>query len=118
MGCRAPARLVNRERVRLVWAVLRLRHPLLASSVKMHDYDDVRFMCVACSHQLVTVFDITDRYLVPRSVEHALDLADLNLEYRAQAKDGKVLQAPGVHMCDEYHRAHRFIPEWPQDTVE
>jgi hypothetical protein len=67
----------------------------------MHDYDDVRFMYVACSHQLVTVFDITDRYLVPRSVEHALDLADLNLEYRAQAKDGKILQAPGVHMFDE-----------------
>lgn len=44
LGCRAPTRLVNRERVRLVWTILRLRHPLLASTVKMHNYDDVRFV--------------------------------------------------------------------------
>jgi len=36
----------------------------------MRDYDDVRFV-----------------YLAPRSAEHALDLADINLEYRTQTKD-------------------------------
>lgn len=34
------------ERVRTVWAILRLRHPMLASRVVMHDYDDVRFVYV------------------------------------------------------------------------
>ena len=40
----APERIVRRARVRMVWAILRIRHPLLASKVVMHDYDDVRFV--------------------------------------------------------------------------
>ena len=35
---------MTRERVRVVWAILRQRHPLLAATVEMHDYDDVRFV--------------------------------------------------------------------------
>ncbi|RDB28633.1 hypothetical protein Hypma_015825 [Hypsizygus marmoreus] len=70
LGCRAPLRLVEHERVRLVWAILRTRHPLLASSVEMHTYDDVRFV-----------------YLPPRSIKNALEDAGHNLEYRSQDKD-------------------------------
>ncbi len=33
-------------RVRAAWAILRMRHPLLASRVVMRDYDDVRFVYV------------------------------------------------------------------------
>lgn len=44
LGFRAPEDLVKRSRVALVWAILRLRHPLLASRVVLHDYDDVRFV--------------------------------------------------------------------------
>src|ERR1700733_13989323 len=46
LGFRAPERLVGRERIRLVWAILRNRHSLLASKVEMKDYDDVRFVYV------------------------------------------------------------------------
>ena len=44
LGFKAPERLVTRARVRAVWAILRLRHPLLAAHAQMQDYDDVRFV--------------------------------------------------------------------------
>ena len=44
LGFNAPAHLVSRPRVRSVWAILRLRHPLLSAHAQMHDYDDVRFV--------------------------------------------------------------------------
>ena len=44
LGFRAPSHLVERSHVSLVWAIMRVRHPLLASKVKMNEYDDVRFM--------------------------------------------------------------------------
>ena len=44
LGFKAPVHVMTRERVRVVWAILRQRHPLLAASVEMHDYDDVRFV--------------------------------------------------------------------------
>lgn len=46
LGFKAPERLCRKARVRAVWAIMRMRHPLLASKVSMHDYDDVRFSCV------------------------------------------------------------------------
>ena len=44
LGFHAPSHLVERSHVSLVWAIMRVRHPLLASKVKMNEYDDVRFM--------------------------------------------------------------------------
>ena len=44
LGFKAPNYIMTRERVRVVWAILRQRHPLLAATVEMHDYDDVRFV--------------------------------------------------------------------------
>ncbi|CCM03131.1 uncharacterized protein FIBRA_05252 [Fibroporia radiculosa] len=70
LGFHAPERLVRRARVCIVWAILRLRHPLLSASVEMHDYDDVRFL-----------------YDAPSSVDAALASANANLEYRADTKD-------------------------------
>ncbi|KAG6814136.1 hypothetical protein H0H92_002131 [Tricholoma furcatifolium] len=70
LGCYAPPHLVGRERVRLVWALLRIRHPLLASKIEMHSYDDIRFV-----------------YAPPHSSENALDDAGNNMEYRVQTKD-------------------------------
>ncbi|GLB35870.1 hypothetical protein LshimejAT787_0301580 [Lyophyllum shimeji] len=70
LGLTAPAHILERERIRLVWAILRIRHPLLASKVDMHSYDDVRFV-----------------YMPPHSVENALENAGNNLEYRTQTKD-------------------------------
>ena len=40
----APEHLIARARVRVVWAILRARHPLLASKVVMRDYADVSFV--------------------------------------------------------------------------
>ncbi|KAG6837666.1 hypothetical protein H0H93_004942 [Arthromyces matolae] len=70
LGFHAPSGNLDRERIRLVWAILRIRHPLLASKIEMHSYDDIRFV-----------------YTPPHSAENALDNAGNNLEYRTQNKD-------------------------------
>jgi len=43
IGFTAPPKLVNCQSVLPVWAILRLRHPLLASRVDFKDYDDIDF---------------------------------------------------------------------------
>lgn len=48
LGFRASGYLVRRSRVSLVWAILRVRHPLLASKIEMYDYNDIRFVYVNC----------------------------------------------------------------------
>ncbi|KAH7927276.1 hypothetical protein BV22DRAFT_295710 [Leucogyrophana mollusca] len=70
LGFEAPEHMVRRARVRMVWAILRVRHPLLASQVVMHDYNDVRF-----------------EFIPPQSPEDALINADHNLEYKSTSKD-------------------------------
>ncbi|KAF9015657.1 hypothetical protein BDQ17DRAFT_1341427 [Cyathus striatus] len=70
IGCSAPLHLVQRSRVRLVWAILRLRHPLLASQVEMEDYDDIKFI-----------------HTIPDTADTVLSDADATLEYRSQSKD-------------------------------
>lgn len=48
LGFRAPPSLVNPHRVAIAWAILRLRHPLLAARVVMEpgEYDTARFVWV------------------------------------------------------------------------
>ncbi|KAI0275009.1 hypothetical protein BC834DRAFT_965456 [Gloeopeniophorella convolvens] len=70
LGFKAPERNVSWARVRAVWAVLRMRHPLLASKVAMRGYDDVRFV-----------------FHPPASPKDALADAEGQLEYRRQTKD-------------------------------
>ncbi|PBK76813.1 hypothetical protein ARMSODRAFT_1012034 [Armillaria solidipes] len=76
LGFNAHARYVRRSRVRLVWAILRVRHPLLASRVQMHDYEDIRFV-----------------YIAPASVEEALNDADRNLETRSAAVKDELIDS-------------------------
>ncbi|KAJ6519969.1 hypothetical protein C8R45DRAFT_42657 [Mycena sanguinolenta] len=73
LGFRAPPEIMKRSRVCTVWAILRLKHPLLASHVKMHDYDDIRFV-----------------YVAPESAFDALESADASLDYRSQSKDDMI----------------------------
>ena len=63
--------LVDQDRVAYVWSIMRLRHPLLASKVEMHDYSDVRFV-----------------YTFHASAMDALEDAKRDLEFRVQTKDG------------------------------
>ncbi|THH33423.1 hypothetical protein EUX98_g750 [Antrodiella citrinella] len=70
LGFRGPEHLVAPARVRTVWAILRLRHPLLCTNVEMHAYDDIRFV-----------------YDAPTSPEDLLKDAEANIEYRSQTKD-------------------------------
>lgn len=70
LGFKSPERIMVRGRVRAAWAILRMRHPLLASRVVMQGYDDVRFV-----------------YSPPLSPEQALAEAGNQLEYRHQTKD-------------------------------
>ncbi|KAH9997716.1 hypothetical protein BJV74DRAFT_877283 [Russula compacta] len=75
LGFTSPKHLVLRARVRAVWAILRMRHPLLASKVVMRNYDDVRFV-----------------FRPPASPEDGLAEADSQLDYRHQSKDGTPAQ--------------------------
>jgi len=70
LGFRASGYLVRRSRVSLVWAILRVRHPLLASKIEMYDYNDIRFV-----------------YTAHHSPRDALNNAENNMEYRYQSKD-------------------------------
>ncbi|KAF5388592.1 hypothetical protein D9757_004680 [Collybiopsis confluens] len=70
LGFSADPRTTQRNRVALVWALLRLKHPLLASAVEMHDYNDIRF--------------VFNPYPSP---EGALVDANKNLDYRTGTKD-------------------------------
>ncbi|KAK0465568.1 uncharacterized protein EV420DRAFT_1514945 [Desarmillaria tabescens] len=79
LGFNAPTSLVRRSRVKLVWAILRVRHPLLASKVQMHDYEDIRFVYVSHPSHPGT--------LPLASVDEALLDADRNLESRSAVKD-------------------------------
>ncbi|KAI0328141.1 hypothetical protein GY45DRAFT_1022035 [Cubamyces sp. BRFM 1775] len=70
LGFKAPERVAKRSRVCTVWAILRLRHPMLCARAELYDYGDVRFI-----------------YDAPSSAEDAYCDADANLEYRNQSKD-------------------------------
>ncbi|EGN93129.1 hypothetical protein SERLA73DRAFT_64480 [Serpula lacrymans var. lacrymans S7.3] len=75
---RAPEHLLRHARVRMVWAILRGRHPLLASRVHMYEYNDVRFI-----------------YTPPQSPEDALISADNDLEYKSNTtRNGRNQEAP------------------------
>jgi len=73
LGFTAPERLVTRARVCTVWAILRLRHPLLACKISMNDYDDVRFV-----------------YHPPKSAEDAFAEAGKQMDCTSQTKDGLI----------------------------
>ncbi|KAI0375191.1 hypothetical protein BV20DRAFT_1009355 [Pilatotrama ljubarskyi] len=70
LGFKAPRHIAQRGRVCTVWAILRLRHPMLCARAEMRDYDDVRFI-----------------YDAPSSAADAYCDAAVNLEYRNQSKD-------------------------------
>ncbi|TFK36994.1 hypothetical protein BDQ12DRAFT_736718 [Crucibulum laeve] len=73
LGCHGPIALVERPRICLIWAVLRLRHPLLASKIEMRDYNDIKFI-----------------YDTPQSVEAVLADADANLEQSTKNGQGLI----------------------------
>ncbi|KAF8641188.1 hypothetical protein AX17_000823 [Amanita inopinata Kibby_2008] len=68
LGYRAHPSVMERSRVRLIWAIMRVIHPLLASRIHMHEYDDIRFV-----------------YDIPQSLTAALFFADSTLEYCSQS---------------------------------
>ncbi|KNZ73594.1 hypothetical protein J132_10842 [Termitomyces sp. J132] len=99
LSCRAPPHILECERLRLVWAILRIRHPLMASTIEMFTYDDIRFV-----------------YVSPHSAENALDDAGNNLEYRVQTKDELIdsyLNGPRLLSDD---RISYLIVSFPHET--
>jgi hypothetical protein len=92
LGFKAPLRLVLRPRVRAAWAILRMRHPLLASHVVMQeqDYENIRFVYVVPGLPPISSHTILRSYSFhpPTSPEDALAGADCQLDYRHQDKDG------------------------------
>ncbi|KAJ3548604.1 hypothetical protein NMY22_g1201 [Coprinellus aureogranulatus] len=67
----APETMVH-SRVRTAWAILRCRHPLLASAIEMENYEDIFFS-----------------YRAPRTSSAAVSDADAALEHRTQTSEGK-----------------------------
>lgn len=117
LGFKAPARLVRRSRVCTVWAILRIRHPMLCARVEMRDYDDVGFMCVTtlfCSASHFLTKTAPYSYDAPASPEDAYHDADAQLEYRIQSSEGTLLHFSGVldkTHCLRFLRTNRCPPE-------
>lgn len=116
LGFKASAHIVQRSRVCTVWAILRIRHPMLCARVEMRDYDDVGFMCVmtvfSCMHLLTKGASYS--YNAPASPEDAYHDADAQLEYRIQSSEGTLLHFSGVldkAHCLHFHRTDRCPPE-------
>lgn len=109
LGFKASAYIVQRSRVCTVWAILRIRHPMLCARVEMRDYDDVGFMCVttlffSASHFLTKTAPYS--YDAPASPVDAYHDADARLEYRTQSQEGML-----PHFFGIFHIAHclRFL---------
>lgn len=107
-------RLALRPRVRAAWAILRMRHPLLASHVVMQNYDDIKFVYVfllASADQLTHPLS-SHSFRPPTSPEDALARADSELDYRHQDKDS-MCGGPGTwRFAAEVrsHRSYRLLP--------
>jgi hypothetical protein len=43
LGLNTAGGVMARNRVNLVWAIMRIRHPLLASTIEMDSYEDIYF---------------------------------------------------------------------------
>ncbi|GAV98829.1 hypothetical protein LENED_000238 [Lentinula edodes] len=70
LGFSAQPQTIRRDRVANAWAILRLKHPLLACNIEMHDYDDIKFVLMP--------------YASPESVLHS---ANENIFYRQGTKE-------------------------------
>ncbi|KAJ8523385.1 hypothetical protein ONZ45_g174 [Pleurotus djamor] len=70
IGFKAPQSIATSARVNLVWTILRNRHPLLASVVRMNDYDDVKFI-----------------FTPPASADRAIEEARDNFSFSSLSKD-------------------------------
>ncbi|KAJ3721745.1 hypothetical protein C8R42DRAFT_580772 [Lentinula raphanica] len=63
LGFSAQPRTLARDRVALVWAILRLKHPLLACCVEMHSYNDIRFVLKPHASPEVTLYSANENLL-------------------------------------------------------
>ncbi|KAF9486448.1 hypothetical protein BDN70DRAFT_902567 [Pholiota conissans] len=97
LGCTVPSHLVERQRVLVAWAIMRIRHPLLASSIRMKSYDDISF-----------------QYDAPHSPNAALALANRHLEYREQSKDDQNVDflICATHFLGDGMALHRFASDF------
>ncbi|KAJ7446506.1 hypothetical protein B0H11DRAFT_2085053 [Mycena galericulata] len=102
LGFRSLPAIMTRRRVSLVWTMLRLRHPLLASKVEMHDYDDIKFV-----------------YVAPESVLEAIDSAEASLEYRSQSKEELIdAYLNGPRTLSNEHLSRLIISQSIQDASQ
>ncbi|CAK5264954.1 unnamed protein product [Mycena citricolor] len=102
LGLRANPEIFDRSRVSAAWAMLRLKHPLVASTVKMNDYHDIKFV-----------------YNPPASVTDAIESANECLEYRTQGKDDLIdSYLNGPRTLSSERLSYLIISEPEQDESE
>lgn len=118
LGFKAPVHLMGKRRVALSWAILRARHPLLASSIKMHDYDDIRFVFASPASSEDSLRDANDsiRYLGSIDILDYLNghrvLSDTRLSFLCLTHSpGSALPSPPVSPSEsttELSEAHNY----------
>ncbi|TFK30927.1 hypothetical protein FA15DRAFT_662997 [Coprinopsis marcescibilis] len=104
LGFRAPVDLVTSSRVRLIWAILRQRHPLLAAKVRMNGYEDITF-----------------EYQPIQIVDDSIAEAETALEFRTQNKDDLIdsyLNGPRTLSNDRLSYLFISSPEGQSDDAE
>lgn len=92
LGFHAPPNLFTEHRVALAWAILRGRHPLLASRVVMEHkvYDSARFECVQRCCSPSSIAHPLSRYTPPASPHDALLDAQSTLFIKSTSKDALI----------------------------
>ncbi|KAJ7145201.1 hypothetical protein C8R43DRAFT_1013201 [Mycena crocata] len=111
LGFHSSPEIMKRSRVSLVWAILRVRHLLLASKVQIHDYDDIRFM-----YHSVCLLPLFFAFL-PEMIEAYLNgprtLSNDRLSYLIISNHGSLptpaISEPGVQNFDLILCAAHFL---------
>lgn len=96
LGFRAPERLIQPARVHAIWAAQRLKHPLLSAHiVSGPDVSSARF-----------------EYIIPESVDKAIQTAAEESDIRTSSKDGKLYVAKTTTHLTCYFRFDIGISKW------
>ncbi|KAJ3787143.1 hypothetical protein GGU10DRAFT_417189 [Lentinula aff. detonsa] len=78
LGFSAQPRTLARDRLAHVWAILRLKHPLLACSVEMHNYDDIRFVSKPYASTEATLYSANENIIYRQGTKAELIDSYLN----------------------------------------
>ena len=118
-------RLVLRPRVRAAWAILRMRHPLLASHVVMQSYDNIKFVYVVLlrakifrrSIHFARVASIS-RYLPKMLWREPTDSSIIEIRTRMVRTHSGILASSHTEVSSYSCSSDRLLPQRPSHFIQ